>query len=61
MVAAQRFNAAAGDPGPVYGLVTSGLLWRFLRLDGPVAAVDATEYPVQDLGKRFGILTAIAL
>ncbi len=61
MVAAQRFNAAAGHSGPVFGAATTGELWRFLRLDGTVARVDATSYPIQDLPKLFGILSAIAL
>lgn len=61
MVAAQKFNARDGLTGPVYGLVTTGVLWRFLRLDGPAAVVDPTEHPIHDLPKLFGILTAIAL
>jgi len=62
MVAAQKFNAQQGLPeSTVYGAVTTGMLWRFLRLDGTRASVDVVEYPIQSSRKIFGILTAIAL
>jgi hypothetical protein len=62
MVAAQRFNQRAGKPaGPIYGVVTTGALWRFLELDGVEARVDSVEYPIQSPRKIFGILTAISL
>ena len=62
MIAARRFNEAAGTPiDPIYGAVTTGLLWRFLKLEGDVAHVDAVEYPIQMPRKIFGILTAMAL
>ncbi len=57
MVAAQRFNRATGLPdAPVYGAVTTGLRWRFLRLDGDAAGVDAVEYPIQNPRKLVGVL-----
>jgi hypothetical protein len=61
MVAAQKFNQAQGLAGTVYGVVTTGLLWRFLKLDEAKAAVDIVEYPIQSPQRIFGILTAIAL
>lgn len=61
MAAAQRYNAAAGAAGPVFGAVTTGVLWRFLRLDGSHARVDGVEYPIQTPRRVFGILQAIAL
>ena len=62
MVAARRFNEAAGTPiDPTCGVVTTGLLWRFLKLEGNTAAVDAVEYPIQSPRRIFGILTRIAL
>jgi len=61
MVAAQRFNQAAGILGVVFGAVTRGILWRFLRLDGSLAQVDGVEYPIQSPRRVFGILRAIAL
>ncbi len=62
MIAARRFNEAAGTPiDPIYGVVTTGLLWRFLKLEGNTASVDAVEYPIQTPRRIFGILTNIAL
>ncbi len=61
MAAAQRFNAAEGTTGVVYGAVTTGVLWRFLRLDGTQAWVDRVEYPIQSPRRVFGILSHIAL
>lgn len=62
MVAARRFNEAAGTPiEPIYGAVTTGLLWRFLKLEGGLASVDDDEYPIQAPERIFGILTLMAL
>ena len=47
--------------GPIYGVVTTGILWRFLRLDGTDAAVDSVEYFLKAPGSIFGILNAMAL
>jgi hypothetical protein len=62
MVAARRFNRQSQSPDTaVHGIVTTGMLWRFLKLDGTRASVDTVEYPIQSSRKIFGILTAIAL
>ena len=62
MVAALRFNAAQDLPSrPVFGAVTTGIQWRFLKLDGVQAFIDAAEYPIQNPKKIFGILHYIAL
>jgi hypothetical protein len=62
MVAAQRFNTNAGVVGqPIYGVVTTGVLWRFLRLDGMHADVDQVEYPIQSPSAIVRILEKIIL
>lgn len=63
MIAAQRFNTVNGLPpkDPIYGVVTTGSLWRFLRLDGAIAQVDRAEFAIQEPGKIFAILQQIAL
>ena len=62
MVAVRRLNARQQIPdSAVYGIVTTGVLWRFLILEGTRASVDIVEYPIQSPRKIFGILTAIAL
>lgn len=61
MIAAQRFNTAAPAPetGPVYGAVTSGSAWQFLRLDGTTLTLDPDEVYISDPGKIIAILLAI--
>jgi hypothetical protein len=62
MVAAQKFNGQQRQPeAPVYGTVTTGVLWRFLKMTGMSASVDVVEYPIHSATEIFGILTVIAL
>ena len=52
------FNARDGEPREViYGTVTSGTNWRFLRLRGRLAEVDVQEYFIADVDKILGILS----
>lgn len=44
MVAARAFNEKAGNGGPVFGCVTTGTVWRFLRLDGRELWIEQKEY-----------------
>lgn len=60
MVAIQLFNEREGSPMPTaHGCVTSGTLWKFLRLEGKALAIDLTEYGLGELGKILGILVGI--
>jgi len=60
MIAALRFNRSEGaQPFPVYGVVTTGIRWRFLKLDLIKAQVDSREYTIHAPKKIFGILTDI--
>jgi hypothetical protein len=44
MVAAQRFNEAAHNAiSIIYGCVTSGTQWRFLKLEAQTATIDLTK------------------
>lgn len=62
MIAAQRFNAIGGiSVTPIYGIVTTGFLWRFLRLTDHHAQIDSVEYAIQTPRKIFGILRHITL
>ncbi|MBA3921945.1 MAG: hypothetical protein H0X31_09700 [Nostocaceae cyanobacterium] len=57
MVAAQQFNQNAGQqPKPVYGCVTSGILWRFLKLEGKQMTVDLKDYSLDPLSDLLGKL-----
>jgi hypothetical protein len=60
MVAAQLFNQQKGQEVPrVYGVVTTGSLWRFLRLEGNVVSLDFREYPISELTRVVGILVSM--
>lgn len=60
MVAASLFNERRGRPrDAVYGVVTTGNVWRFLRLRGDVAEVDLTELYLDQLDRVLGVLLAM--
>jgi hypothetical protein len=60
MVAAQEFNARSSAPvAAVYGAVTTGAAWKFLRLAGSSVTLDVPEYFVAELGRIMGILNHI--
>ena len=57
MVAVQRFNQKANQPrDPVYGSVTTGSLWRFLRLSGKRLDIDLDEYQIAQADRILGVL-----
>ena len=57
MVAAQQFNQQKGNPiDTVYGVVTIGTTWRFLRLTGHTVEIDLSEYHIDGVEKILGIL-----
>ncbi len=61
MVAIRLFNEREGTPLPaVFGCVTSGSLWRFLKLEGTKLFIDRPEYHFRDAAKVLGILVSIA-
>lgn len=60
MVAAQRFNQEQGNAIPVmFGAVTTGSLWKFLRLEDVHVTVDETELHISQPDKILGILLAM--
>ncbi len=58
MIAAQLFNQQEHNHTPtIYGAVTIGTVWRFLRLEGQTVYLDLSEYYLKtDLEKILGIL-----
>ncbi len=62
LVAAQTFNARSegSGVGPVYGAVTTGSTWRFLKLVGITATIDRPEYYLHQVGKLLGILREVS-
>lgn len=57
MVAAREFNALAStDPATIYGAVTTGSVWKFLKLVGSDLTLDRPEYSISEPGRVMGIL-----
>ena len=57
MVAAQRFNRQKQQPiSTIYGAVTSGTVWRFLKLEEQCASIDLTDYPLPPVEQILGFL-----
>ncbi len=59
MIAAQIFNERAGRIGrPVFGCVTTGEDWQFLRLDGSVLVIEASRRYINQVGAVLAALLA---
>ncbi len=60
MVAARIFNQRHGNNIPtIYGIVTTGSTWKFLRLIDNTAYIDATEYYINELQRVVGIIVSM--
>ncbi len=61
MVAAQKFNRLEGtEVGPVYGCVTTGELWQFLRITEKCLEQDTDRYHIGNAGSILAALLKIA-
>lgn len=60
MIGAQEFNKKE-DPAndTIYGVVTTGNIWRFLQLSGSTVKIDRDEYYINQIDKIMGILLNI--
>jgi hypothetical protein len=59
MVAARIFNEREkSGPRLVYGIVTTGSNWRFLKLQNSVVLIDRIEYYLLQVGQILGILVS---
>ena len=57
MVGTQRFNTRLGAPAdPIYGCVTTGTAWRFLRLSATTVTLGLREYTIAEVDTLLGIL-----
>ncbi|MDF5725493.1 MAG: hypothetical protein PUP91_34595 [Rhizonema sp. PD37] len=57
MVAAQIFNEQTiTEIKTIYGAVTTGSIWQFLKLEGQTLSIDLSEYYLKDVNKILGIL-----
>ncbi|WPD24900.1 MAG: hypothetical protein SD837_10105 [Candidatus Electrothrix scaldis] len=61
MYASRLFNEQEGGAGlaKIYGAVTTGNAWKFLKYEDGVAYIDVPEYHIADPGKIVGILVAM--
>ena len=57
MVAAQKFNEVnAQFISSIYGSVSSGTVWRFLKLERQMVTIDLTDYPLPPVEQILGML-----
>ncbi|WP_366558392.1 hypothetical protein [Okeania sp. SIO3B5] len=58
MIAAQIFNQQQGNQiSTIYGVVTTGNIWKFLKLENTEVHIDLTEYFINNLEKILGIFS----
>ncbi|MBD2607691.1 hypothetical protein H6G81_24975 [Scytonema hofmannii FACHB-248] len=59
MIAAQLFNQNEENEIPViYGAVTIGTIWQFLKLKDKTIFIDLSQYYIKDIKKILGILSS---
>lgn len=57
MVAAQQFNQQQNNPiQTIYGAITTGTLWRFLKLEQTEVTIDLSEYALPPIEPILGKL-----
>ncbi len=57
MIAAQKFNEQKKQIiKTIYGIITSGTQWRFLKLEDTLITIDFTEYPLPPVEQILGFL-----
>lgn len=61
MVAAHIFNTVENSPSikKLYGVVTTGTAWKFLKMEGIAVVIDLDEYSIDNPNKIMGILLAM--
>ena len=59
MIAARLFNQREGTSTDIlYGAVTTGTDWKFLKLEGQTAFIDLNDYYIKELDKILGVLVS---
>ncbi|NEQ29052.1 MAG: hypothetical protein F6K28_60955, partial [Microcoleus sp. SIO2G3] len=57
MLAAQLFNQQEGNEiKTIYGAVTTGDIWKFLKLENADIFIDLNNYYIKEINKILGIL-----
>ncbi len=56
LLAAQLFNEReTGSREPVFGVVSTGTVWKFLRLDAGMLTIDPREYYIDQIDQILGV------
>ncbi|OQY47877.1 MAG: hypothetical protein B6242_03940 [Anaerolineaceae bacterium 4572_78] len=60
MIASQVFNQQKGNEIKyVYGIITTGVLWQFVKLEGNTAYIDIDDYHIGSSNKLMGVLLSM--
>jgi hypothetical protein len=60
MVGARIFNEPDGhDVGPIFGCVTTGEIWQFLRLEESAVSIDRIRYYISNVGLLLAVWQAV--
>ena len=60
MIASRIFNEQEGTIlSKIYGVVTSGNMWKFLKLEGNAIHIDLDDYSIKEISKIVGILCSM--
>ncbi|MDM8569201.1 hypothetical protein QUF50_06790 [Thiotrichales bacterium HSG1] len=60
MIAANIYNEQEGNSTKkIYGIVTSGNLWKFIKLDNNIVSIDLDDYGIKEPNKIMGILSSM--
>jgi hypothetical protein len=60
MLAAQIFNQREGkEIKVILGTVTTGTVWKFIKLEGTSVQIDTSEYFLNNVNKILGILASV--
>ncbi len=60
MIAAQLFNEREGNKvSSIYGAITTGTNWKFLKLTGNVVEINLNEYYLTDIEKILKFFTEL--
>ncbi len=60
MIASRLFNEQEGTVlAKIYGVVTSGNLWKFLKLEDNTIHIDLDDYSIKEITKIVGILCSM--
>ncbi|BBC23674.1 hypothetical protein [Pseudanabaena sp. ABRG5-3] len=60
MIASRIFNEQEGTTlAKIYGVVTSGNIWKFLKLESNALYIDLDDYSIKEISKIIGILCSM--